>query len=76
MTKTEKFLIENRPEIYNKPQKPIPPMNIDEFRSELLTALNRIADSLQSIDDTLQNDVIKVSGNILVDGHIDADVND
>lgn len=76
MTKTEKFLIENHPEIYNKPKKPIPPMNIDEFRNELLTALNRIADSLQSIDDTLQNDAVKVTGNILVDGHIDADVND
>lgn len=48
----------------------------DEFQNELLTALNRIADSLQSIDDTLQNDAVKVTGNILVDGHIDADVND
>ncbi len=48
----------------------------DEFRNELLTALNRIADHLQSIDDTLQNDSIKVAGSILVDGHIDADVND
>lgn len=48
----------------------------DEFQNELLAALNRIADNLQSIDDTLQNDAVKVTGNILVDGHIDADVND
>ena len=48
----------------------------DEFQNELLTALNRIADSLQSIDDTLQNDAVKVTGNIFIDGHIDADVND
>lgn len=48
----------------------------DEFQNELLAALNKIAGSLQSIDDTLQNNAVKVTGNILVDGHIDADVND